>query len=487
MPQIQFLEIKDLRLDLHNYRTVAQESEIKALHALVSINPDKFWALAQSLLEDKFHLNQNIVVLKSGKGGKDLIVREGNRRIGILKLIHGQLPSKDLKIPAHVEKLIAGVTVEWKKDTLKVPCAVYEPSEAKAVDKIVAQTHGKAEEAARVPWNAVARARHNRDENKASEPGLDLLEAYLKHGKNVTAYQKERWGGVYPLSVLDEALPTIAKRLGFATSREVADKYPGLEAHRDAVENVLHAIGSEQLAFPGLRSGTDVLAGYGLPPGATGTSSTTGTASSGGAGGGSTSAAGAGTAGATGTTGTTAGGASAGTASGGTAGRSAATRRSGTRAVASNDPRAVARALRRFQVVGKDREKVVVLLDEIKLLKLKKHPHAFCFLLRSMFEISAKAYCKNQGKSAALKTQEKDGRDRRLVDVLRDVTKHLVDKDPAMKRALHGAMTELAVPTGFLSVTSMNQLVHDTRFVIGPHQIAILFANVFPLLEAMNS
>jgi len=130
----------------------------------------------------------------------------------------------------------------------------------------------------------------------------------------------------------------------------------------------------------------------------------------------------------------------------------------------------------------------VVLLNEIRKLKLHDHPHAFCFLLRSMFEISAKAFCKNQGKSAGLKvTDSKTGMERKLVDVLRDVAKHLEQTDPAMKKTLHGAMAELGTPTGFLSVTSMNQLVHNTTFVISDQHIARLFANVFPLLEAMNA
>jgi hypothetical protein len=52
---------------------------------------------------------------------------------------------------------------------------------------------------------------------------------------------------------------------------------------------------------------------------------------------------------------------------------------------------------------------------------------------------------------------------------------------------LHGAMAELGRSEGFLSVTSMNQLVHHPRFSVAPSDIAVLFGNIFPLLEAMNS
>jgi len=60
-------------------------------------------------------------------------------------------------------------------------------------------------------------------------------------------------------------------------------------------------------------------------------------------------------------------------------------------------------------------------------------------------------------------------------------------KDSSVKRALHGALVELAKPEGILSVTSMNQLVHNPKFAHQPSDIATMFGMVFPLLEAMNA
>ena len=81
------------------------------------------------------------------------------------------------------------------------------------------------------------------------------------------------------------------------------------------------------------------------------------------------------------------------------------------------------------------------------------------------------------------------GEERKLADVLRDITKHLTNnnKDKVMVKALHGAMTELGNSTGLLSVTSMNQLVHSQKFVVDGKSVSTVFANIFPLLEAMNS
>ena len=48
-------------------------------------------------------------------------------------------------------------------------------------------------------------------------------------------------------------------------------------------------------------------------------------------------------------------------------------------------------------------------------------------------------------------------------------------------------MTELGKSEGILSVTSMNQLIHNPRFSVGTSDLAVVSANIFPLLEAMSS
>src|SRR5690606_20856990 len=62
------------------------------------------------------------------------------------------------------------------------------------------------------------------------------------------------------------------------------------------------------------------------------------------------------------------------------------------RTASAKDPRHVIRTIRNFHPLGNGRAKIVELRDEAKTLKLNRQPHAFCFLLRSMFELSAKAY-----------------------------------------------------------------------------------------------
>jgi hypothetical protein len=460
MPEPKQVAVKDLSLDLANFRTVKQTNEVSAVEAMISTSPDRFWALTQSLLDSGFLPTENIIVLRNGSGKSSLAVKEGNRRVAALKLIHGILPSSSLEIPADVATQIASLSPASRDENTVVPCVIFEAKDAALVDLIVTLAHGKGEKAGRDQWNAVARARHNRDANGANEPALDLLEKYLQHGRNITGKHKARWAGDYPLSVLAEAIKRIARRIGAATSADLANGYPSV-ANRDAVEAILYDIGQGLLGFDKIRNQyVDFATEYGVPVAAKGS------------GGGASSGSGSGPKGA--------GGGAKGKATKGAAKK--------PKAIAINDPKLVKRLLRDFAPRGKGREKLVALKNEAVLLDLVRTPMAFCFVLRSMFEISAKAYCDDHAAAKGPASKKANGEDRRLADMLRDITSHLTKKnsDRAMVKALHGAMADLGKANGLLSVTSMNQLVHNPRFSVIPSDIAVLFGNVFPLLGAMN-
>jgi hypothetical protein len=463
MPATKPVAVKDLALDLSNYRTVRQASEAAAVEAMVATSPDRFWALTDSLLRDGYLPTETIIVLKT-KG--KMIVKEGNRRVAALKLVLNLLPGHSIELPDGTAKAVKALPRDWKTANTQVPCAIYDEAEAATVDRIVALAHGKGEKASRDQWNAVARARHNRDANGMSESALDLLEKYLQHGKNVTDRQKALWSGDYPLSVLADAMKRLAPRLGLKNAATLSTSYPAVQ-HREGVEAIIHDIGREELRFEKIRhKDVDFASSYGIPAPA-GNTGNTGSAGSG-----------------------KAGSSSAGSKSG-RSGKSAASGGRGStkpKALAITNPKAVQRLLKDFAPRGKKREKVETLRLEAVKLDVTKTPLAFCFVLRSMFEVSAKAYCADHA-ATGLKATKSDGSDKSLADVLRDITKHLTNNnsDKAKVKELHGAMAELGKANGLLSVTSMNQLVHNPRFAISPSDISILFGNIFPLLEEMNS
>ncbi len=252
MPTNKPVEVKKLKLDLQNYRTVAQENEVDATAAMISLKPGWFWALTESLLEDGYHPTENIIVLKEGR---TLRVKEGNRRIAAMKIISGELNDDAIfsLMPSHILTLVNELPRKWKTNNKTVPCVVYESNEKETVSRIVSLMHAKGEKAGRDKWNPVARARYNRNELGKSEPALDLLEQFLAKGKTVSKRQAEQWGGDYPLSILDEAIKKVAERCGCDSARVLADKYPRIK-FRPALENMLCDIGLGELTFPDMRS-----------------------------------------------------------------------------------------------------------------------------------------------------------------------------------------------------------------------------------------
>jgi len=70
--------------------------------------------------------------------------------------------------------------------------------------------------------------------------------------------------------------------------------------------------------------------------------------------------------------------------------------------------------------------------------------------------------------------------------LLTEITTKLTQNNSAKEKVLHGAITELGRPEGLLSVTSLNQLVHNPIFLVTSNDICTLFGNIFPLLEEMN-
>lgn len=480
MPTVKMLPVADLSLDLANYRTVKQADETHALHAMVTISPDYFWALTESLLDSGYLPTENILVLEDGSP-KALVVKEGNRRIAALKIIYGLLNPAGLSMPANIAPRIENLDAAWKAANRDVPCTIYLLSDAATVDRIVTLAHGKGEKAGRDSWNAVARARHNRARGGA-ETALDLLEKYLANGTNLNTQQSERWSGAYPLTVLDEAMKKLSSYFGTSSAPDLAKNYPTSVQQRTELEKILWGIGQEMIRFPNLRKGLPkLITDYNLKnPALTG--GIGGTTGSGGGSGSSTT----GDAGSTGSTGGVGGTNSAG-GTGGASG-SGAPGAQKQKATSTTDPRTVKTLLRKFTVRGANRQKVEALRKEALELDIAATPIAFCFLLRSMFEISAKAYCDDHQAAGGPSAKKPNGQNKQLADILGELTTYLTvnSTNQQMIKLLHGAKTEIAKKDGLLSVTSMNQLVHNPTFSITAGDISVLFGNIFPLLEEMN-
>jgi hypothetical protein len=475
MPTNQQIEVKRLNLDLRNFRTSPQGDEVSAIHAMQMIAPQKLWGLLESLL-DGYLPTENVIVLKDAKGRH--VVKEGNRRVACMKLIHKFIHDPSIDIPKKLADLIANKDPKWLKANSKIPCVVYEQTEEAMVDRVVALTHGKGESASRDPWKSVAAARHNRDMAGGKEPGLDLLEKYLDRGKNCTRDQATRWAGTFPVTVLDEALKKVAPLIAQKSAKAVADAYPAISVVK-TLDQIVYDIGMERFGFKEMRTKEFFTTTYGL-------GSAIGTGSSAGGSGGASSGVATGGSGSGGVKGGSAGASGGGGGASSSAGSGGNSR--GLRAVVMTDPRSVKRLLRTFAPKGVDRAKIATLAQELRDLNIADTPHAFCFVLRSIFEISAKQYAKANGISMVTQTN-KGPKEKSMVSLLRDACTHLTKGKPKHDpyvRGLHGAMQELANPTGVLSVDSLSQLIHNAKFSIKVGDICVVFHHVFPLLEEIT-
>lgn len=480
---------------------------------MIAVSPDYFWGLTNSLLDSGYLPTENIIVLESDTKPALLITKEGNRRVAALKIILGIKPLANFPVPTDIINRISSLTSTWKSENSFIPCAIYPNSDSAVVDRIVTLTHGKNEKAGRDQWEAIARARHNRDSNKVPEPALDLLEKYLQHGLNINQTQRDRWAGNYPVTVLADAMKKLAPRLGATSTVNMAGLYPTPIAYRNELEQILYGIGLNQIGFHHIRSSTvDFASAAGIPAVPKGntannnpatssannttsssnhTSANTGSTSSGTANTGSTSSGATGSnSGTANTSNNSSTSASSGSSSNNNSTSSTGSASTSPIAFSTRDPKAVTKLLKQFTPRGANREKVVELKDEALKLKLKETPLAFCFLLRSMFEISAKAYCKDNSAEPRLQLI-KNGKEKSLAALLGDVIYHLTHDSTGaeilvMTKKLHGAKMELNKPAGILSVTSLNQLIHNPAFSVITGDVCVTFGNIYSLLEEMN-
>jgi hypothetical protein len=492
MPTPGQLPVCDLSIDLTNFRTVTQGNDHDAIRAMIAISPSFFWGLMESLLDDGYLPTENILVLETSSGER--VVKEGNRRVAALKIALGIVDVSDMDFPPAIAKRIATLPAEWIAANSLVPCTVYQPADSALVDKIVTLTHGKGLKAGRDPWKAVAKARHNRQMTGAVEAGLDILEKFLSSGTNHTQEQRDRWAGDYNLTVLDEAIKRLAPRLGASSSTDLAKQYPKIE-YRKQLDEIIRAIGLEMLTFTMIRdSDRDFAAPFGIPPTPSAEPKNPSPDSPGEPGG---TPEGAGDAkdqqepGQPSDPDRSGGNSEAEPPADPEDDKEEAKPKPGTgkpAAAPMDDERSVRRALKSLALTGENRSKIATLRVEILRLKLDKNPLAFCFLLRSIFEISAKAYCEDNAPNGP-SVSKPDGSDRSLISVLKDIITYLTqnEKDKGMVKLLKGAEVELARDQGILSVNSLNQLVHNPKFGVKPSDIAISFMNAFPLLDAMNT
>lgn len=463
--KLKKLKIDELTLDLNNFRTQSQKNEKDAIDTMISTSPDNYWSLFNSILENGYFGIENIIVIKNNE---KYIVKEGNRRVSVLKLIYGLVP--DFILDQFYLEKIKKLSKNWLDINSALPCIVYESNEIDKVNEQISLIHGKAEKASRDTWKAIAKARFSRNINKKEELGLDLFDKYLNNNFEISDAQKKKWSGVFPITILDEALPKISSFLKYPNIARLVEDYP--KRNTELVNSIIFDIGNGLLGFQGVRDVAFLKndkyyqlteTNHDATEGVTETDIQIDTN----------------------TTAMGDGAVKPNSSHNNTEKQENIKRKPLAQSLL--DQRSVRRALRNFKPHGKDNEKVVTIRDEMLQLDIAKNPLAFCFLLRSMIEISLKSY--DSGNPGIINLVEKNNakKDRPLKEIIKDAIVFFEKADGSNLKKLYPAKMTLSNDDSVMSVTSLNQLIHNPKFSLSSVDICIGFHNIFPLIELLNS
>lgn len=155
-------------------------------------DPSWFEGLLLSMAEKGYNSLEYIGVLKAG--GK-FTVLEGNRRVAVLKILHGYTDYKKLgiKMSSNAVRAICGIDEKWKQGNKKIPCKVYAENEIEDLRLIVRQIHGLEDPSRRKPWDSISKAREKRSRHPEEEQELDILEYLIENDSKITEDERSQW------------------------------------------------------------------------------------------------------------------------------------------------------------------------------------------------------------------------------------------------------------------------------------------------------
>lgn len=257
-PTVKVIALSRLRLDTSNYRhgDMGSVSEVKIVNAILkeSKSQRRYKALINKFNEEGFTLSE-LPIVQPIPGSRQYKVLEGNRRVSILRLIHGHISLENINLSSHFKKLLSSFQDNFKETTRKIRCEVYPPTKEgiRAAFQEIARIHSGGD-AARDDWASIAKARQERNFGIARHYELDLFErfcdCYPCDGKYAEAL--EDWRLSFKLDQLDEATKYLSKLYGLGTNgaKFLSEQYETLpKSFRSRLENVICAIGNDETQY----------------------------------------------------------------------------------------------------------------------------------------------------------------------------------------------------------------------------------------------
>jgi hypothetical protein len=199
------LNIDQLELDLWNPRINRAEGQHEVMQRIIDDQDIKLAVLAESISEEGLNPMDRLLVIKSERKGK-YVVLEGNRRTLVLKVLNNPTVLTGLDVRPGLKRRLEKAA-QMLDPRLIEPVSCFEIADrAEASTWLELRHSGESEGRGTVNWSAVARSRF-----VGGDPALQALDFVRQHAR-LTHDQKELLAGRFPITTLDRLLSTPAVR-----------------------------------------------------------------------------------------------------------------------------------------------------------------------------------------------------------------------------------------------------------------------------------
>lgn len=236
MPKTCKISLKKLLLDEANPRIQKVQSQANCIRAIYNDKPDAFKELLSSIIRKGFFQGENILVMPHPEKKGYYIVKEGNRRISALKVLHQAKVLIKEGILQELKHYIAKISKQTLSLTETVPCLSFTSEEIEDLENEIATRHLSGN-SPRLEWPPVRKAKKERERTGKYNPALDLLERYLESHPHLIP----EWELTYPLTILEDFIKPLSLFLGYNDSAALSMAYPD-DATQSTIDNLIEEI-----------------------------------------------------------------------------------------------------------------------------------------------------------------------------------------------------------------------------------------------------
>lgn len=213
IPSVQMaarnLKIDQLDLDLWNPRINKAEGQYEVMQRIIEDQDIKLAVLAESIAEEGLNPMDRLLVMKSERKGK-FVVLEGNRRTLALKILHSPAVLTGLDVRPGLRRRLEKAAEHFVAKNVE-PIDCFEVADrAQAGPWLLLRHSGENDGKGIVDWSGVAGKRF-----RGNDPALQALDFVRQHAA-LSEEQKRLLDDRFPITTLDRLLstPAVRKQIG---------------------------------------------------------------------------------------------------------------------------------------------------------------------------------------------------------------------------------------------------------------------------------